>query len=60
MSDKHINSDSDDNKAADSKEEALELIREHRDLFQRLADSQLPISQDAKRGLAHLEEDGSD
>lgn len=38
--------------------EALELVREYRDLFERLAESDLPISADAKRGLDRLESEG--
>lgn len=34
--------------------EALDIVREHRDLFERLAQSDLPISEDAKRALARL------
>lgn len=40
--------------------EILELLREHRELFERLAESDLPISEDAKRGLAQLEQEGDD
>ena len=36
-------------------DEELHLLREHRDLFERLARSDLPISADAARGLAYLE-----
>lgn len=35
--------------------EELAILREHRDLFKRLADSDLPISEDAKRGLNQLD-----
>lgn len=35
--------------------ELLDVIRKHRDLFERLAESDLPISQDAERGLARLD-----
>lgn len=35
--------------------DALAVLREHRDLFERLAESDLPISEDAKRALAHLD-----
>lgn len=35
--------------------EELQLLREHRDLFERLARSDLPISEDAARGLAYLD-----
>jgi len=38
--------------------EVLELLREHRELFERLAESDLPISEDTKRGLARLEAEG--
>jgi hypothetical protein len=35
--------------------EELKLLNEHRDLFERLARSDLPISEDAARGLAYLD-----
>lgn len=35
----------------------LSILREHRDLFERLADSDLPISEDAQRGLALLDDE---
>lgn len=35
----------------------LRILREHRELFERLADSDLPISEDARRGLALLDEE---
>lgn len=38
--------------------EVLELLQEHRELFERLAESNLPISEDAKRALARLETEG--
>ena len=38
-----------------SEKEEIELLREHRELFERLARSDLPISEDAKRGLAYLD-----
>jgi hypothetical protein len=37
--------------------EVLDLLREHRELFERLAESGLPISEDAQRGLARLDEE---
>ena len=40
--------------------EAIELLRENRELFERLAGSDLPISEDAKRGLARLESEDND
>lgn len=36
----------------------LQLLREHRELFERLANSNLPISEDAARGLAYLDAEG--
>lgn len=36
------------------KPDALAVLREHRVLFER-AESDLPISEDAKRALAHLD-----
>lgn len=36
-------------------DEELQLLDEHRDLFERLARSELPISEDAARGLAYLD-----
>lgn len=36
-------------------DEELQLLDEHRDLFERLARSDLPISEDAARGLAYLD-----
>lgn len=39
--------------------EVLVILREHRELFERLAESDLPISEDARRGLARLETEGS-
>lgn len=35
--------------------EALDLLCEHRELFERLAESDLPISEDARRGLERLD-----
>lgn len=35
--------------------EELQLLSEHRDLLERLARSDLPISEDAARGLAYLD-----
>jgi len=35
--------------------EEIELLREHRELLERLARSDLPIGEDAKRGLAYLD-----
>lgn len=35
--------------------EELQLLHEHRELFERLARSDLPISEDAARGLAYLD-----
>lgn len=40
--------------------EVLNLLREHRKLFERLAESDLPISEDARRGLARLDAEGND
>ena len=40
--------------------EAIAILRENRELFERLAESDLPISEDAKRGLARLESEGND
>jgi hypothetical protein len=38
--------------------EELQLLSEHRELFERLAQSDLPISEDATRALSHLESAG--
>lgn len=38
--------------------EVLNLLREHRELFERLAESDFPISDDARRGLARLDAEG--
>lgn len=43
------------NCAESDEPDELALLHEHRDLFERLADSDLPISEDAKRGLAQLD-----
>lgn len=40
--------------------EGLRLIREHRQLFERLARSDLPIREDALRGLAYLDASEND
>lgn len=40
--------------------EEFELLREHRELFERLAESDLPINEDTKKGLARLKSEMRD
>ena len=39
-------------------DEELKLLRENRELLERLANSNLPISEDAAKGLAYLDAEG--
>lgn len=35
----------------------IDIVRDHRELFERLANTNLPVAEDAQQGLALLDED---
>lgn len=47
-------------KSHDPETEAIETVEEKRDLFERIADADLPISKDIERVLELVEADGGD
>lgn len=46
-----------DTKVEPDRSEAVEVVKEYEDMFRRLADSDLPIAEDARRALQLLDDE---